>query len=91
VIVEYFFQLASGMGTWLFGLLPDTSAATNLVVQSNNAFAPIMAGAASLGAWMPWGTLGLVFPIVIGFYIGAFLVKVLRQLFTHVPVFGGSG
>lgn len=91
MIVEFFIQLGTAMVTWVLGLLPSTDSAEDLIISAENAFAPIMAGAGALGAWLPWGTLGLVFPVVIAFYIAAFGVKVFRQLFTHVPLFGGTG
>lgn len=91
MITEFFVVLAQGFVTWLLGLLPATDNARDLIVTADNALAPILSGAASIGAWMPWGTLAIVFPIVIGFYIAAFGVKVFRQLFAHVPLFGGTG
>ena len=83
--------MGTALMSWVLGLLPPTDDATDLIVTAENAFAPIIAGAAQIGNWMPWGTLVVVFPIVIGFYIAAFGVKVFRQLFAHVPLFGGTG
>ncbi|MDQ4213302.1 hypothetical protein [Microbacterium capsulatum] len=84
-------SLAQNLATWFIGLLPNTDSAHGLIVTAQNAFGPILAGAASIGAWMPWDTLAIVFPIVMLFYIGAFVVKVFRALFSHVPLFGGNG
>lgn len=91
MITEWFMTLAQGVVTWALGLLPPTDTAQDLIVSAENAFAPIIAGASQIGGWMPWGTLAICFPIVIGFYVASFAVKVFRQLFAHVPLFGGTG
>lgn len=91
MITEFLITTGAGFISWVLGLLPSTDDAQGLIVTADNAFSPILAGAGAIGAWMPWGTLALVFPIVMTLYIAAFAVKVFRQLFTHVPLFGGTG
>lgn len=91
MIIEFLMQLASGFGSWALGLLPPTRNAADLIVGAADVFTPILAGGAALGSWLPWGTLAAVFPVVMGFYVGAFLVKVARQLIAHAPFIGGTG
>lgn len=91
MIFELIAQLGVVMGQWVLGLLPPTQTGADLVVTAGNVFGPIVSGGAALGSWLPWAALGVVFPIVIGFYILAFLVKVARQLATHLPFIGGTG
>lgn len=91
MIIEWLMQMGVGFGSAFLGMLPSTDQAETLIVTASDAFSPIIAGGHSLGAWLPWSTLGSVLPVVLSFYIGAFAVKVLRQLATHFPLFGGTG
>ncbi|MDF2993141.1 MAG: hypothetical protein K0S37_3655 [Microbacterium sp.] len=91
MITEFFIFLAQGVMTWVLGLLPPADDAQSLVVSAKNALAPIISGGAAISAWMPWGTLAMVFGPVMGVYFASFAVKVLRQLFSHAPMIGGSG
>jgi hypothetical protein len=91
VIIEWLIQLGTAFGEWVLGQTPDTSSAANLVFQADNAMRPVFSAAAGLGAWIPWFHIGATIAVVLGFYLLMFALKVLRQLVTHIPLFGGTG
>lgn len=91
MITEWFLALVSGFADWVLSLLPSFTQAEGVIVTPANWVASFLAGGASLGGWLPWPTIAVAFPIVVGLYISIFLLKILRQLVAHLPQIGGSG
>jgi hypothetical protein len=91
VIIEWLIELGIACAQWFLGLLPATDTAAGLIPTATNSIAPILAGAGAIGNWMPWEVLNMALAIVIGLYVALFAVKIFRQLFSHVPLFGGTG
>lgn len=89
MITEFLIGLASLVGETLLGWIPDLGGAETLVVDASNVLGPILAGGASLGAWMPWGVLVATIGVVMGVYFTCLIFKVLLRLAGHLPQIGG--
>lgn len=90
MIVEWILDLVEGFVTWFLGLfdsleLPEWMTTPPPEVLS---FFSMMT---SMGVWVPWGVLAAVLGVVLTVYAAAFLIKLIRQILAHVPMFGGSG
>lgn len=85
MITLWFINVWVGFTGWLTGLVPPfDQQVTNVGLMS--ILAPMAQGAASLGAWIPWGTLSFWAPIVIGMYV---LSLVLRAIKSLIPTISG--
>ena len=79
------------MSTWVALVGWSTSLLPPLDVNVTNAglmgiLAPVAQGAYGLGAWIPWGTLGIEAPIVIGLYVTSLVARVIK---SFIPLISG--
>lgn len=89
MIVEWIMSIGAAVAEWLITGLP--AAEVNWVISADNLLAPFFAGAFSLGAWLPWGTLQVVMPIVFSTYVLSLFARALRAVIGHLPMIGGNG
>lgn len=88
MIIEWFLDLVMTVVDWFFSLfegweLPDLSPPDELLTLYS-----VISGS---GVWVPWAAIALSVGSVIGVWVVMFIVKVIRQLLAHVPLFGGAG
>jgi hypothetical protein len=90
VIVEALFGLAMGIVNAVFGIIPSDPVAS-VVFKVDDIVTPLIDGLSSLGAWVPWQAVVICTPVVLSFYLGSFLLRVLRAVVGHIPFIGGNG
>lgn len=83
MITAALINIWTGFVTWLTGLMPPfdqsvTNAGLMGILQ------PVSAGAAGLGAWIPWGVLAVEAPIVIGLYVTSLILRVIKSLLPTI-------
>lgn len=84
-------QFAVGFLSIVCGWFPKQPAVDQVVVTAGGFLQPIVDGAASLGVWVPWGTIGACMAVVVPLFIATFLFKTLRALASYIPLVGGAG
>lgn len=89
MITEWLVSIGTSVAVWFVGLFPelpeDTMDGATLGIST-------LAGlVGSMSVWVNWLAVIAQVTLVMGFYFAFLAVKVLRQLFAHVPFFGGSG
>jgi hypothetical protein len=90
MITEFFLGLVTTMGSWLVGMLPEDSSA-DLAASASGIVATVVGNASGLSVWFPWAVAALCAVTVTTAWGALFFVKILRQLATHIPLFGGTG
>lgn len=75
----------------LTGWFPKQPAVDQVVVQAGGFLAPIVAGAASLGVWVPWGVIGLCVGVVVPLFLATLTFKTIRAIVSYLPLIGGAG
>jgi hypothetical protein len=83
MIVVWFFAVTGGFVGWFAGLLPAIAP-----FAVNVAFGDLFTGftdvANNLGAWLPWGTVHVCLPIVVGLYTSSFVIRIVKSLIPTV-------
>jgi hypothetical protein len=90
VIVEFFLSIVAFMGSWLVGLLPPDES-EDLAASASGIIASVVGNASGISVWFPWAVAGVCALAVTTAWGALFLVKIIRQLATHIPLFGGTG
>lgn len=90
MIVEWLLDLADGFVAWFFRLfdgldVPEWIAGPPAYVYD------FFGTLHSLGVWVPWFVMSSVAAVVLTVYGVGFIVKIVKQVLAHVPVFGGAG
>lgn len=88
MIIEWLLDLVIGVVDWFFGLfdgweIPDLSPPPEI--------ASLLSFLDGMGVWVPWAVIGVSITAVLGVWGVMFLIKIVRQVLAHVPLFGGSG
>jgi len=82
-------------GMLVFGslsdLLPSSDQLDSVIVTAGNFALPLATGLASLGAWIPWATVGVCLAALFPVYLGSLLFKLVRVIWGYVPFIGGNG
>lgn len=89
MIVEWLMGVAVGFVQWLAGLFPVLELPDELV-HLDDSFNSIFALGEGLGAFIPWGLVGLIAGIPLAVWVGGLLIKVVRVLVSHLPFIGGK-
>lgn len=90
MIAEFFLGLVSVMGTFLIGLMPEDETA-DLASSASGIVATVVSNGSGLSIWFPWAVAAACAVTVGGAWLALFVVKIIRQLMTHIPFFGGTG
>lgn len=93
MITEWFIWLGEQIASFFIGLIPqfDPNGLAQVTVSTRDLISPFLAGANSMGVWLPWVPLSIMFPLVFGLYSVSLFAKFARTLLSHVPQFGGNG
>lgn len=91
MIIEWLIALGEGIILWFVGLFDLELVPQEAVLDVGAGIAPWAHGIADLGVWLPWGALAIWVPAVGSVYIGSLVLKFIKNLFSHVPLFGGRG
>lgn len=90
MITEFFFGLATTVAGFLAGLLPSDDL-PSFFTDFSGQLAGMFRAINGLGAWAPFGYLGIVLGVVWTTYGVCFLVKLGLRAVSHAPVSGGAG
>jgi hypothetical protein len=90
LIAEFFLGLVTTMGSWLIGLLPPDDSA-DLAASASGIISTVVGNASGISVWFPWAVAATCALAVTTAWGALFFVKILRQLATHIPLFGGTG
>lgn len=91
MITDGIMTVAIGFVSTVLGWFPQQPAVAQVVVSAGGYLTPIVAGAASLGCWIPWGVIVACMVIVVPLYLGSFGFKILRAVVSYLPLIGGAG
>lgn len=72
-------------------LLPRFDEVDGVVVTAGTFIIPLAASAASMGIWVPFGTIAMCLGVLGPFYLTSLLFKIARVLVAHFPLIGGKG
>lgn len=89
MIPEWFIDLFTGVATWALSLLPKWDD-NGIIVTASNWVTTLIAGAAGLGVWFPWGVLAVCMGLTSSWYGVIFLIKGVRWLVGWIPTMGGG-
>lgn len=78
------------MGAWLIGLMPEDESA-DIAASASGIIANVVGNASGISVWFPWAVAAACALAVTTAWGALFMVKILRQLATHIPFFGGTG
>lgn len=90
MIVEFFLGIVTWIGGLLIGMLPEDDSA-ELVGSASGIISTVVSNGSGISVWFPWAIAGVCAIAVAGAWAATFAFKVLRQLLTHIPFFGGTG
>lgn len=91
MIIEWLMWLGVNVFGMTMEQMPRFDDVEGVVLTASGYLLPLASGLASLGAWIPWGVLGVCMPIVIGTYIICLVIRLARAVVAHVPFVGGAG
>lgn len=89
MILEWLADVMFNLLTWLDGLMPSFSDAEGVLLTVGTFIVPLAAGLASLGVWIPWGTVTLAMSVLVSFYVAAMLMKFALR--AAAVIRGGQG
>lgn len=84
-LIDFFFAVLS----LPFAVMPDW-APPSWVTDAGGVLGTVVEGGASLGAWIPWGTVGIVVAAIFTSIGVAFGIKVARIVASFLTLGGGS-
>lgn len=90
MIAEFFIWVLAGvvkLVLWLFPTGPDPAPVLGGV---NSAIGRVYAGAAGLGAWIPWSSVAAALAVVSAVLLTAGAVKLVRIVASYLTLGGGS-
>lgn len=90
MIVEWLLDLMLTVVDWLLGLVPPDFL-PSFVKSPPSELSQIAAQVEGMGVWVPWGVVAVAAASSLGVWGVLFVIKVIRQLFAHVPQIGGAG
>ncbi len=91
MIIEFLIALAEGVISWFMELLDFELVPQEAVLDVGAGIAPWAHGIYDLGVWIPWSTLAFWVPIVGTAYVSSLFFKFIKNMFSHVPKYGGRG
>ena len=89
MITGLFFTFIGSVATWVVGLLPTLPDASSAIGGIASGMATLMSYAASMGAWIPWATVGICLAIILPCILGAVAIHFVRL--TYSMFTGGGG
>ena len=90
MIVEFFIQLGTAIGTWFASLFPVFTPPEFLTSMPDKVNA-IFASLSGVGVWADWPYLIGIVGVVIVVYSSGFVVKFARWVWSLIPFVGGGG
>lgn len=90
MVTEWLLALATWLGEFVIGLMPDNQAAT-LVDDGSDVIANVVSMGHGITVWFPWAVIGVCAVATYTAWGALFALKIFRQLLAHVPQFGGTG
>lgn len=90
MISEFFFGLATFFVDWLADMFGEWSPPPEFT-QARDSVQDLLSGFSSVGVWVNWTVLAACVAVSVLSWGSVFLIKFIRAVVAHVPVFGGSG
>lgn len=90
MIIEWLFGLVEGVSGWLAEQMPDDEL-PDFLVNLDGMVNDVIDNVDGIAVWADWVYILAVVSAVVLFWGLAFVVKIIRALLAHVPLFGGAG
>jgi len=91
VIVEWIMGLGSGISGWIASLFPTDFEVPPFLANLDTMINDLLEGLTGIGAWVDWVFIIATVSVVIGVWLLAFGVKIIRAIVAHAPFVGGAG
>lgn len=90
MIVEWLLDLVEIVVGWVMGLF-DGLEIPDAVSNPTGTFSTLVGQAAGMGVWVPWAVIAGAVVASLGVWLVGFIIKAVKQVLAHVPLFGGAG
>lgn len=91
MIVEWFIDLGVMVSTFIAGLFPTDWELPDFLANFDTMINGVLSSIDGIAVWIDWQfVLGTVL-VVLSVWGIALGVKIIRQIITHIPQFGGNG
>jgi len=91
LITEWLLSLGIDVFGSIGAMLPRFNDFDGVIVTWGTFLLPLVAGVGSTSIWIPWPLLASCLGIIGPLYAASFIFKLARQVWSYVPLFGGSG
>lgn len=90
MIVEWLFDIVLVIVDWFLALFDDVEIPSE-VRSPTSSFSTLAANVSAMGIWVPWSVIAGAVAASLGVYAVMFIIKLVKQVLAHIPLFGGAG
>ncbi len=90
MITEWLISVGVLVGDWFVSLFPADDA-PSWWVDFDGLVNTVLSQLNGVSVWVDWGYVIAVVGVVLAVWLASFIVKIVRAIAAHIPLFGGAG